>query len=59
MRSWLRCWRRTTGKSPSSTAAGRGDRTDNDWAGHIADYHRHSMEHGIGEYLEKQIGLEK
>ena len=36
-----------------------GDRTDNDWAGHIADYHRHSMEHGIGEYLEKQIGLEK
>lgn len=22
MRSWLRCWRRTTGKSPSSTAAG-------------------------------------
>ena len=35
------------------------DRTDNDWAGHIADYHRHSMEHGIGEYLEKQIGLEK
>ena len=29
--------------------------TDNDWAGHIADYHRHSMEHGIGEYLEKQI----
>lgn len=35
-----------------------GDRTDNDWAGHIADYHRHSMEHGIGEYLEKQIGLE-
>ena len=36
-----------------------GDRTDNDWAGHIVDYHRHSMEHGIGEYLEKQIGLEK
>lgn len=33
-----------------------GDRTDNDWAGHIADYHRHSMEHGIGEYLEKRSG---
>ena len=41
------------------TRSRTGDRTDNDWAGHIADYHRHSMEHGIGEYLEKQIGLEK
>ena len=34
-----------------------GDRTDNDWACHIADYHRHSMEHSIREYLERQIGL--
>lgn len=34
-----------------------GDRTDNDWAGHIAEYHRHSMTHGIGEYLEEQLKL--
>lgn len=34
-----------------------GDQTANDWAGHIADYHRHSMEHGIKEYLKEQIGL--
>ena len=34
-----------------------GDQTDNDWATHITDYHRHSMEHGIAEYLREQIGL--
>lgn len=34
-----------------------GDKTANDWAVHIADYHRHSMEHGIKDYLEKQIDL--
>lgn len=34
-----------------------GEQTDNDWAGHIADYHRHSMEHGIREYLIEQIHL--
>lgn len=36
-----------------------GDRTDNDWAAHIADYHRHSMQHGIREYLKEQIGLDE
>lgn len=35
-----------------------GDQTDNDWAGHIAGYHRHSMEHGIQAYLLEQIGLQ-
>lgn len=35
-----------------------GDQTTNDWSGHIADYHRHSMEHGIAGYLREQIGLE-
>jgi len=34
-----------------------GDQTTNDWSGHIADYHRHSMEHGIAGYLREQIGL--
>lgn len=34
-----------------------GDRTDNDWAGHIIGYHRHSMEQDIREYLLSQIGL--
>ena len=36
-----------------------GDRTDNDWAVHIADYHRHSEEHGIEKYMEEQIGFGK
>jgi len=39
-------------------ASRSGDKTDNDWAGHIADYHRHSMEHGIRDYLAEQIGLD-
>lgn len=34
-----------------------GDQTDNDWASHIADYHRRSMSHGIEGYLEKQLAL--
>ena len=34
-----------------------GEQTDNDWAEHIVGYHRHSMEHGIKAYLQKQIGL--
>lgn len=34
-----------------------GDQTDNDWSTRIANYHRHSMEHGIAGYLEKQLGL--
>lgn len=34
-----------------------GDQTENDWITHIADYHRHSMEHGIKKYLEEQLGL--
>lgn len=38
-------------------ASRSGDQTENDWAGHIADYHRHSMEHGIASYLKEQIGL--
>ena len=35
-----------------------GDQTTNDWSGHIADYHRQSMEHGIAGYLREQMGLE-
>ncbi|HJB85390.1 MAG TPA: nitroreductase family protein [Candidatus Alistipes merdigallinarum] len=35
-----------------------GDQTENDWAEHIVWYHKHSMEHGIREYLKKQIDLE-
>ena len=36
-----------------------GEKTENDWAGHIAEYHRHSMEHGIRDYLAEQIGLDR
>ncbi len=43
----------------SFNASRSGDKTDNDWAGHIADYHRHSMEHGIRDYLAEQIGLDR
>lgn len=34
-----------------------GGTTDNDWALHILDYHRHSMEEDIRSYLLEQIGL--
>lgn len=34
-----------------------GDKTDNDWAGHINSYHANTMEKDIREYLLKQIGL--
>lgn len=34
-----------------------GDQTANDWALHIADYHRGSMTHPIGEYLKNQLKL--
>ncbi len=34
-----------------------GAQTDNDWSGHIAFYHRHSMEHGIAAYLKKWLKL--
>lgn len=34
-----------------------GSTTDNDWAAHILEYHQHSMEEDIREYLLEQIGL--
>lgn len=40
-----------------------GDQTTNDWSGHIADYHRHSMEHGIARLSPRadriKIGIRK
>ncbi len=54
MRPWLSAYDREICQYNQERS---GDRTTNDWATHILDYHREAMNHSIASYLEHQIGL--